>query len=76
MWASATGAFKRVTEGEIDISVRRHVRAGMILHHVVEGSSSDVETYKEKNKAAEENPFAAIRNYYTNSNYWWINWQN
>jgi|CXWL01.1.fsa_nt_gi hypothetical protein len=66
MWASATGAFKRVTEGEIDISVRRKVRAGMILHHVVEGSPSDVETYKEKNKAAEDNPFAAIRNYYTN----------
>lgn len=66
MWASATGAFKRVTEGEIDISVRRKVRAGMILHHVVEGSPSDVETYKEKNKTAENNPFAAIRNYYTN----------
>jgi hypothetical protein len=66
MWASATGAFKRVSEGEIDISVRRKVRAGMILHHVVEGSNSDVEAYKEKNKAAEDNPFAAIRNYYTN----------
>lgn len=66
MWASATGAFKRVTEGEIDISVRRKVRAGMILHHVVEGSPADVETYKEKNKTAENNPFAAIRNYYTN----------
>lgn len=66
MWASATSAFKRVTEGEIDISVRRKVRAGMILHHVVEGSPSDVQTYKEMNKAAEDNPFAAIRNYYTN----------
>lgn len=66
MWASATGAFKRVSEGEIDISVRRKVRAGMILHHVVEGSPADVETYKEKNKAAEKNPFAAVRNYYTN----------
>lgn len=66
MWASATSAFKRVTEGEIDISVRRKVRAGMILHHVVEGSASDVDVYKEKNKAAENNPFAAIRNYYTN----------
>lgn len=66
MWASATGAFKRVTEGETDISVRRKVRAGMILHHVVEGSPSDVETYKEKNKKAEDNPFAAVRNYYTN----------
>jgi hypothetical protein len=66
MWASSTGAFKRVSEGEIDISVRRKVRAGMILHHVVEGSPADVETYKEKNKLAEDNPFAAIRNYYTN----------
>lgn len=66
MWASATGAFKRVSEGEIDISVRRKVRAGMILHHVVEGSPSDIDAYKEKNAAAENNPFAAVRNYYTN----------
>jgi hypothetical protein len=66
MWASATGAFKKVTEGEVDVSVRRKTRAGTILHHVVEGSGSDLETYKETNKAAENNPFAAIRNYYTN----------
>ena len=66
MWAAATGAFKRTTEGELDVSVRRKVRAGMILHHVVEGSPSDVDAYKEKNKAAEDNPFAAVRNYYTN----------
>jgi len=66
MWASATGAFKRVTEGEVDISVRRKVRAGMILHHVVEGSAGDIETYKANNIAAENNPFAAVRNYYTN----------
>ena len=66
MWASATGAFKRVSEGEVDISVRRKVRAGAILHHVVEGSPADLEAYKETNKAAENNPFAAVRNYYTN----------
>jgi hypothetical protein len=66
MYASATGAFKRVTEGETDIAVRRKVRAGMILHHQVEGNEGDLKRYKEINKAAEENPFAAIRNYYTN----------
>jgi hypothetical protein len=66
MWASSTGAFKRVSEGEIDVSVRRKTRAGTILHHVVEGSVADLEAYKETNKAAEANPFAAVRNYYTN----------
>lgn len=66
MWESATGAFKRVSEGEVDISVRRKVRAGQILHHVVEGSQADLDAYKETNKAAEANPFAAVRNYYTN----------
>lgn len=66
MMAPATGAFKRVTEGEMDISVRRKVRAGMRLLHVVEGSAGDVEAYKEKNKVALENPFAAQIDLFSN----------
>jgi hypothetical protein len=66
MMAPATGAFKRVTEGEVDIAVRRKVRAGMRLLHVVEGSAADVEGYKEKNKIALENPFAAQIDLFTN----------
>ena len=66
MMAPATGAFKRVTEGEVDIAVRRKVRAGMRLLHVVEGSPGDVEAYKEKNKVALDNPFAAQIDFFSN----------
>jgi len=66
MWASATGAFKRVTEGETDMAVRRKVRAGMRLHHVVEGSEADVKAYKEMNQAALDNPTAAHLDIFSN----------
>jgi len=66
MWASATGAFKRVSEGETDMAVRRKVRAGMRLHHVIEGSEADVKTYKEMNKAALEQPTAAHLDLFSN----------
>lgn len=66
MWATATGSFKRVTEGETDMAVRRKVRAGMRLLHVVEGGPSDLETYKEMNKAALATPTAAHLDLFTN----------
>jgi hypothetical protein len=66
MWASATGAFKRVTEGETDLAVRRKVRAGMRLLHVVEGNESDVKAYKELNKPALQNPTAAHIDLFSN----------
>lgn len=66
MWASATGAFKRVSEGETDMAVRRKVRAGMRLLHVVEGAASDIEAYKEVNKSALANPTAAHLDLFTN----------
>lgn len=66
MWASATGPFKRVTEGETDMAVRRKVRAGMRLHHVIEGNAADVEAYKEMNKAALATPTAAHLDLFSN----------
>jgi len=66
MWASATGAFKRVTEGETDLAVRRKVRAGMRLLHVVEGNESDLKAYKEMNKAALQTPTAAHLDMFSN----------
>lgn len=66
MMAAATSAFKRVSEGEIDVAVRRKVRAGMRYHHVVEGNESDVKAYKELNKAALNNPTAAQLDFFTN----------
>jgi hypothetical protein len=65
-FASSISAFKRVSEGETDVAIRRKVRAGMVMHHVVEGSASDIEKYKETNRAALEAPFAAMRDMFTN----------
>ncbi len=66
MWAAATGAFKRVSEGETDMAVRRKVRAGMRLLHVVEGSEADIKTYKEMNKNALDKPTAAHLDIFSN----------
>lgn len=67
LFASAAGAWKRVNEGEFDIAVRRKTRAGMKFLHVIEGADeAAIEAYKERNKAALENPFAAVTDLYTN----------
>lgn len=66
MWASSTGAFKRVSEGETDMAVRRKVRAGMRLLHVVEGSEADVKIYKELNEKALQSPTAAHLDLFSN----------
>jgi len=66
MWASATGSFKRVSEGETDMAVRRKVRAGMRLLHIVEGDAADVQTYKELNQKALDTPTAAHLDLFSN----------
>lgn len=66
MWASATGPFKRVSEGETDMAVRRKVRAGMRLLHVVEGNEADVKSYKEMNQKALDTPTAAHLDLFSN----------
>jgi hypothetical protein len=67
MFASAVQAYRRVSEGEMDMAVRRKVRAGIRLLHVIEnGSLSDIETYKENNKEALNTPFAALLDYFSN----------
>jgi len=67
LFASAVSAWKRVGEGEMDIAVRRKTRAGMKFLHVVEGADgAALEAYKEHNKAALDNPFAAVTDLFTN----------
>lgn len=67
MLASATSAFKRVSEGETDVSVRRKTRSGIRYLHVVEGASAgELQSYKEENKAALNNPTAAISDFFSN----------
>ena len=51
MFASATGPYKKVVDGELNIAVRRKLGSAQIRQHVIEGSGSDVETYKEQNKS-------------------------
>jgi hypothetical protein len=49
MFASATAAFKRAQDGELNVAVRRKLGGSQIRHHVVEGSAADLERYKEMN---------------------------
>jgi hypothetical protein len=67
MMASGTGHYKKVEEGELDISVRRKTRAGMKYLHEIEGADeADLMEYKENNKDALDNPFAAVADFFTN----------
>lgn len=67
MLSSATGAFKRVVEGETDISVRRKTRSGQRYLHVVEDATpGELKAYKEENKIALDNPTAAIADFFSN----------
>jgi hypothetical protein len=49
MFAPATGAFKKVQEGELNVAVRRKQGGAMMRQHVVEGSDADLKKYKEDN---------------------------
>lgn len=67
MMASGTGSYKKVTEGEVDVAVRRKTRSGLRYIHTLEGATpSELTAYKEDNRAALENPFAAIADFFTN----------
>ena len=52
MFSASTGAFKKVEDGELNVAVRRKMAASQIRLHTVEGSPTDLETYKEQNKSA------------------------
>lgn len=65
MFATATGAFKRVQDGELNVAVRRKLGGSQIRQHVVEGSPADLEKYKEDNARAFGN-IAAVTDLFTN----------
>ncbi len=67
LFASAVGAWKRVTEGELNMSVRRMTRSGLRYHHHVEGDATAIEEYKRVNRTALDNPLAAIADFYSNT---------
>ena len=67
LFASARKAYKRMTEGELDIAIRRKTRAGMKYSHSMEDASeADIQAYMERNKAALDDPFAAVADFFSN----------
>jgi hypothetical protein len=67
LYASAVASWKRVTEGELDMAVRRKTRAGLRYLHVVEGADvTELEQYRTNNKAALEDPYSGIADFFSN----------
>lgn len=66
LFASGASAFQRVTEGELDIAVRRKTRAGLKFNHrYPQGTSeADILADMERNQEAIDDPFAALADYY------------
>jgi hypothetical protein len=63
---SAIGAYKKVSEGEMDVSVRRKARSGMRYLHVVEGADeAALRKYKAENQAALQ-ATGAVSDFFTN----------
>lgn len=67
LFSSARKSFKRLSEGELDISVRRKTRAGMkFLHSLEDAGEDDIKAYMKRNKAALDDPFAAVADFFAN----------
>ena len=67
LFAAARKSYKRMTQGELDIAVRRKTRSGLRCNHVLEdASAADIEAYKAANKPALDDPFAAVADFFTN----------
>lgn len=67
LFGAARGPWKRIKEGELDISVRRKTRAGMkYVHSLEDASESDIEGYRVRNQAALGEPFAAVADFFAN----------
>lgn len=67
LFASARTAWKRMTEGELDIAIRRKTRAGMKFLHQLKGADATaLEAYRLTNQDALDNPFAAVADFFAN----------
>ncbi|HZM24614.1 MAG TPA: hypothetical protein VFC02_22895 [Anaerolineales bacterium] len=65
MMKTARKHFKYVEDGELNVAVRRKIGGAQLRQHVVEGSPSDVEAYKENNKAT-LGKLAAVIDFFSN----------
>ena len=67
LFGAARKSFKRMTQGELDIAVRRKTRSGLRYLHVLEdASAAELEAYKVANRAALDDPFAAVSDFFMN----------
>jgi hypothetical protein len=67
LFAAARKPYKRMTQGELDIAVRRKSRSGLRYVHALEDASlADLEAYKAANKPALDDPFAAVADLFMN----------
>lgn len=67
MLAAARKAYKRMTQGELDIAVRRKTRAGMRYVHILDGANAaEIEAYKAANRPALDDPYAAVADFFFN----------
>ncbi|MGE0278121.1 MAG: hypothetical protein AB7R40_22225 [Nitrospiraceae bacterium] len=67
VFASARKSFKRMSEGELDVAIRRKTRAGMkYVHSLEDASPADIDAYRERNQAVLNDPFAAVADFFSN----------
>lgn len=64
--SSSRKAWKRISEGETDVAIRRKTRAGQRYLHYVEGGEPEIEAYKRRNQAALSDPGVAQADFYSN----------
>lgn len=64
---SSRGSLKKIAEGALDMAVRRKTRAGMkYVHSLEDATEAELEAYKNRNKKALSNPFAAVIDFFSN----------
>ncbi|HRA67056.1 MAG TPA: hypothetical protein PL187_13600 [Caldilinea sp.] len=67
MFASARRAYKRMSQGELDIAVRRKTRSGLRYAHILDGANqAEMEAYKAANAPALDDPYAAVADFFFN----------
>jgi len=66
LFRSATSAWKRITEGELDVATRRKTRAGMKYNHQfpLGTTGPEIEAYKQLNADILDAPLAAIQDFF------------
>ena len=68
LFRSARSSYKRFREGEFDMAIRRKTRAGLKYLHVVEGADdAGLQAYRQRNKDALDDPFAAVADFFSAS---------